>query len=181
MERRDAIRAIGTAAAIALVPADARAVWLRVLAGQRAAAGLTVAQLALVTALGDTIIPRTDSPSASDVGVPAWIDLMVDDYYTSDERAQLIAGIAAIDERAMREGGATFAVLAPDARERVMQALDRPADRQAPDARAYSRLKGLVIHGYFTSERVQRDVLRVEIMPGRFEGAAPMPAPRRGS
>ena len=82
MERRDAIRAIGTAAAIALVPADARAVWLRVLAGQRAAAGLTVAQLALVTALGDTIIPRTDSPSASDVGVPAWIDLMVDDYYT---------------------------------------------------------------------------------------------------
>jgi hypothetical protein len=32
-----------------------------------------------------------------------------------------------------------------------------------------------VIHGYFTSEPVQRNVLRTEIMPGRFDGAADMP------
>lgn len=180
MERRDALRAMGAAAALSLVPRDAHAAWLRVLAGNRPVNGLTTQQLQLVTVLGDVIIPRTDSPSASDVGVAAWIDVMVDDYHTETERKQLIDGIAAIDERAKREGGAAFAALAADARERVMQALDRPADRQAPDARAYSRLKGLIVHGYFTSERVQRDVLHVEILPGRFEGAAPMPA-RRGS
>jgi hypothetical protein len=41
-------------------------------------------------------------------------------------------------------------------------------------------VKGLVIHGYFTSERVQRDVLKTEIMPGRFDGAADMPARNGG-
>ena len=30
----------------------------------------------------------------------------------------------------------------------------------------WSRLKGLVVHGYFTSERVQKDVLKTVIMPG---------------
>ena len=45
----------------------------------------------------------------------------------------------------------------------------------APRARAYSRLKELVIHGYFTSERVQKEVLRTQIIPGRFDGAAPLP------
>jgi len=51
-----------------------------------------------------------------------------------------------------------------------------PVDRQAPDARAWSRLKGLVVHGYFTSERVQKDVLKTVVMPGRFDGNAPMKA-----
>jgi hypothetical protein len=31
-----------------------------------------------------------------------------------------------------------------------------------------------VVHGYFTSERVQKDILRNEIMPGRFVGDAPV-------
>jgi len=31
------------------------------------------------------------------------------------------------------------------------------------------------VHGYFTSEPVMKKVLKVEIMPGRFDGNAPMP------
>jgi hypothetical protein len=42
-------------------------------------------------------------------------------------------------------------------------------------ARTFSRLKQLIVHGYFTSERVQKDVLRVAILPGDFDGSAPMP------
>jgi hypothetical protein len=61
-----------------------------------------------------------------------------------------------------------------------MTSLDRPDDRETPEARAYARLKRLVVHGYFTSERVQKEVLKTEIMPGRFEGNVPMP-PRRTS
>jgi hypothetical protein len=59
-------------------------------------------------------------------------------------------------------------------------ALDAPADRTAPAARGYSRLKGLVVHGYFTSERVQKDVLKTQIMPGHFNGAADMPTKGAG-
>ena len=54
-------------------------------------------------------------------------------------------------------------------------ALDAPTDRTTAAVRGYQRAKGLVIHGYFTSERVQKDVLKTEIMPGRFVGDAPLP------
>ena len=41
-----------------------------------------------------------------------------------------------------------------------------------------ARLKSLVVHGYFTSERVQRDVLHTQMFHDRFQGAADMPARR---
>jgi gluconate 2-dehydrogenase gamma chain len=150
-------------------------------AGHRPADGLTTAQLALVAAIADMIIPRTDTPGATDVGVPAWVNVIVAEYYTDADRTLFLGGLDAIDADAKSAGGVSFTELPAARRESVMQALDRPDDRQAPPARGYARLKGLVVHGYFTSERVQKEVLKVEIMPGRFDGAAPMPAKSRGA
>ena len=48
-------------------------------------------------------------------------------------------------------------------------------ERRSEPGRTYWRLKGLVVHGYFTSEQVSKDVLKVQITPGKFDGAAPMP------
>lgn len=181
MNRRELLRAVGSAAALSFAPRAAHAAWLRAALGHSPAGGLSEQQLALVTAVADAIIPRTDTPGATDVGVPAWVNVIVAEYYTDTERASFLAGLDAIDGEARRSGFESFAALPADARDSRMIALDRPADRQAPEARAYARLKGLVVHGYFTSERVQKEVLKVEIMPGRFDGAAPMPAKGRES
>ena len=54
-------------------------------------------------------------------------------------------------------------------------------DRGAEPSQTYWRIKGLIVHGYFTSERVMRDVLKVNVMPGKFEGAAPVTIKRRPS
>jgi Gluconate 2-dehydrogenase subunit 3 len=151
-----------------------------VAAGRRPSDGLTVAQLALVAAVADVIIPRTDTPGATDVGVPAWINVIVAEFYTDADRALFLGGLDAIDAQAKSVGGVAFMELPAGARESVMLSLDRPDDRQAPAVRGYARLKGLVVHGYFTSERVQKEVLKVEIMPGRFDGSAPMAARNRG-
>jgi gluconate 2-dehydrogenase gamma chain len=174
VDRRDLFRAMGAAAALSIVPRDAVAAWTHVAAGQRPPGSLTDAQLALVAAAGDAILPRTDTPGATDVGVPAWVEVIVAEYYTAAERASFLAGLDAMDAMAKQANGVAFAALPADARDAIMRALDQPADRQAPESRSYARLKGLVVHGYFTSERVQKEVLKVEIMPGRFDGAAPM-------
>ena len=174
MKRRDALHAIGAATAFSLMSLDARAVWARVAVTGGPSGALSGAQFALVTAMAETIIPRTDSPGATDVRVSDWVDLVVAEYYTDAERTSFLAGLDAIDARATVVGGVPFAQLPAAQRDEVMSALER--SDPARDGRTYSRLKGLVIHGYFTSERVQKDVLKVQVMPGRFDGAAPMPA-----
>lgn len=174
MHRRDLLRATAAAAALSLLPRDVQAAWAR--AGQHDAPnGLRNEQRTLVAALADAIIPRTDSPGATDVGVPAFIGVIVSDYYADDERREFDAGVAAIDALALGMSGQAFAALGGAPLVSVMDALDKPADRNAPAVRGYTRLKALVLHGYFTSERVQRDVLKTEIWPGRYDGSAPMP------
>jgi hypothetical protein len=177
MERRDLLRAFGAAAAFTMMPRTAQAAWETVAASPGAPLRvLTDERADLIAALADAIIPRTDTPSAGDVNVMAFVDVIVAEYYNDDERAVFLSGIDLIGARLRRGDATSFAGLSPESQKTLLDALDQPVDRQAPDARAWSRLKGLVVHGYFTSERVQKDVLKTVIMPGRFDGNAPMKA-----
>ena len=178
MKRRDLLRAAGAATALSFLPRNAEAAWSRVLAGYRAADGLTPAQRALVTGIADTIIPRTDMPSASDVGVIDWVDLLVAEYYSETDWTPFLAGLDAIDAQTRSARGRAFSELSADAQREIVGSLDAPVDRRTVEARAYARLKSLVVHGYFTSERVQRDVLHTQMFFDRFQGAADMPARR---
>jgi glucoside 3-dehydrogenase (cytochrome c) hitch-hiker subunit len=175
VERRDVLRALGAAAAFTLMPRTAQAAWETIAASPNAPPRvLTDERSALVASLADAIIPRTDTPGATDVNVTAFIDVIVAEYYSDEERTAFLAGLDLIGARVKRGDMQSFAELSPESQKTLLDALDQPADRQAPDARAWSRLKGLVVHGYFTSERVQKDVLKTVIMPGRFDGNASM-------
>jgi hypothetical protein len=182
MQRRDLLRAVGGATAFALLPLDAVSAWSRVASGVGVAEGLTDAQLSLVGAIGDTILPRTDTPSATDVAVPAFVNVIVGENYTDTQRTQFAAGLDALDAKAKIDAGSSFVDLTPSARGSFIESIEA-VPRNAEPARTYWRLKGLVLHGYFTSERVSKEVLHTEIMPGRFDGNAPMqvPSAKRGS
>jgi hypothetical protein len=174
MERREVLRALGATAALGLLPRNARAVWERVEARRAtAAAALTPAQVALVNAVGDTILPRTETPGASDVGIADWVDVLVAEYYSDEDKATFLAGLDAIDAAAKAAAGSALTDLAPDARGTVIASIESASDRRIEPARTYWRLKGLVIHGYFTSERVQTQVLKTQFMHRQFVGDAP--------
>lgn len=180
MHRRELLRAAASAAALSFIPLRAEAqsaeAWTRVLAGHAPQpAQLTDTQRGIVRTVADAIIPRTDSPGANDVNVLAWIEVIVADYYTDAERTQLLTGLDAMDALAKERTGQSLAGLTGAPLVTVMDALDGATDRTTPAARGYNRLKGLVVHGYFTSKVVQNDVLKTQIMPGRFDGAADMP------
>lgn len=178
MKRRDLLRAAGAITALSLLPRDAEAAWARLLAGHQATGGLNASQRALVSGIADVILPRTDTPSATDAGVTDWVNLIVAEYYDENARKQFVDGLDAIDAQVRSARGQAFSDLPAAAQRGVVAALDVPADRGTPEARAYSRLKALVVHGYFTSERVQQDVLHTQMFFDRFQGAADMPARR---
>jgi len=186
MDRRDLLRAVGAAAAFTMLPSTAEAAWASLAAAPNAGLQqLSATDAATLGALADTWFPRTDTPSATDVGVVAWIDVVVNEYYSDAERKQFNDGLAAID--ALVQSGAVpmptnspanSPAYSPASTAALFDVLEKKP-RSDMAARGYWRLKGLVVHGYFTSERVQKEVLKNEIMPGRYVGDAPHIVPAR--
>jgi hypothetical protein len=158
MDRRALLKSLSAAGALALLPTEAFAAWERVATGLLPADGLSADQLTRIGTIADLILPRTDTPSATDVGVPAFVNVIVSENYTDSDRNAFIANIESIDPTPTG-----------------IDAIESWGDRRAEPARTYWRLKGLIIHGYFTCERVMKDVLHTEVMPGKFDGNAPMP------
>lgn len=173
MERRDLLRTLASATALTILPHKTLEAWSRVASGASTPAGLSDAHMLLVRALADTIIPRTDTPSATDVGVDRFVDVIFAEYLTDEERARAVAGLNGLDARAMEESHKTFAELDGSARGKFVEALESGA-RDTELKRTYWQLKGLIVRGYFTSEPVMKNVLKHVVMPGRFEGAAPI-------
>jgi hypothetical protein len=136
--------------------------------------------MALVRAVADTLIPRTDTPGATDVGVHRFVEVIDSEHATDKDRTAFLAGLDAIDARALSESKVVFASLGLEAKGAFIQSLES-GPRDAEPARTYWRLKGLVVHGYFTSEPVMVEVMKTRVMPGRFEGAAPVAIKRRPS
>jgi hypothetical protein len=172
MQRRDVLKALGAATLLTVLPEhEALAAWARLASNPGSASTLTGAQLALVGAIADTILPRTDTPSATDVGVPAFIDVIVGENFGDAQRASFLSGLDALEAGLRAPDGTAFVAMDVDHRAVAVGAIEQLERRQEP-APTYWRLKGLVLHGYFTSEPVMKKVLKYEMMPGRYDGAA---------
>lgn len=173
MERRDLLRTLASATALTILPHKTLEAWSRVASGAPATSGLSDAHMVLVRALADTIIPRTDTPGATDVGVHRFVDVVFAEYLADEERTRAVAGLNALDERAMTESKVVFADLSAERKGEFIGSLES-GPRDTDLKRTYWQLKGLIVRGYFTSEPVMKNVLKHVVMPGRFEGSAPI-------
>lgn len=181
MQRREALRFLGAATlAPLLTPLSAQerfALGRRLhqqLAAGAAGRALSASQLAQVRALADTLLPRTDTPGALDVGAPEFLDLLLAEWYSDEDRQQLLAGLDALDERCRTTQGKPLAELDGEGRARFLTSLETVhAESGAPEA-AYVRIRGQLIFGFLTSKPIATLTRTTPIIPGRFDGCTPL-------
>lgn len=139
---------------------------------------LTAEELQNVTVLSEQIIPRTDTPGAIDVGIPAFIDRMLADFYEEPQQQIIRAGLARVESDARTQHGKSFASLSSDQQIALMRVYDREAYNQARDGSVsephfFRLIKELTTLGYFTSEPGATEFLRYEPIPGPYRGDIP--------
>lgn len=169
--RREAIRRAALLAGVVVAPQWLLAVDQAIVP---AAAGsrLTAAHAAIAGAVADRILPRTDTPGAADVGVPAFIDRLYADFMTPVEQKMLTDGLDAVDAAAKSAHGGAFTSLTADQKDVLLRTIAR-AEEGTP-AGFFRLIRSATILGYFTSEEVGRKVLHYDPVPGRYEGCVPI-------
>lgn len=173
MQRREVVRYLGAALALPFLPRNAEAaievgqrLHRRLLDEDVTFRTLNAAQQKLVTALAESIIPETDTPGATSVQVPQFIDLILTEWASDGERAAFLDGLSAIDAKG-------FTTAPPARRTELLSALDAARGDKVGPGFAFGRLKALTVYGYFTSEPVQRDVLKTQMFFDGYHGDVP--------
>ena len=172
MTRRAALKRAALFLGVALTPSLIANV-LQVAATPGAkAVFLSPAQLDLVTAIAERILPRTDTPGATDVGVPAFVDLMLGKYSTESERQVFTAGLDEVNAASLASHAQSFVKISAAQQDAILMKI--AVASQKKDKTFFHQIKELTVVGYFTSEIVGRTVLHYDPVPGRFQGCVPI-------
>ena len=136
---------------------------------------LSPAQARAVTALAEVIIPRTDTPGASEAGVTEFVDALLTGWLDAPDRDRFLAGLDEVDATARTAHGTDFADCTPAQQTRLVTQLDEDLDRRRQDPGEdetrtfFYDMKRFTLAGYFTSRPGLR-ALGYRIIPGAFEG-----------
>jgi glucoside 3-dehydrogenase (cytochrome c) hitch-hiker subunit len=180
MDRRHLLKLLGTTAAFAgWTPLELEAL-LKPGGTQRAqVAFFTDAQREAMTAFCDLIIPTTDTPGSVEIGGVEYIELIVSEWYDDEEQGRFMRGLAHLDEHTQAVAGTPFAQADETRQVAILTGLEaegRMLTEADPDADEsfFHQARGLVLHGYYTSEVGMKDEQMFVERPGFYEGDVPL-------
>ena len=134
----------------------------------------------------ELIIPATDTPGARTAGVSEFIDLIVAEWYTEEERARFLSGLADLDRRGRAVIGRLFVEAPASYQEQIFSELEAElltfrATGGKPEERFFHQLKYLTLYGYYTSKIGLEQELHWTAIPGRYDPCLATGVGRRGS
>lgn len=143
---------------------------------------LTDEQVNQLTLLADTIVPATDTPSASQVHVPEFVDVLMADVLSEDQKQSIADGLQGLDDAGKNDSSGSFVDLRPGQRHDFVQRIDDHAfgsessdDYSSSFLSHYRYLKAMILMSYFTSEEGVKQNLNYVVIPGDYHGCIDLP------
>ena len=122
---------------------------------------LTAAQLDTSAALCDFILPADDqSPAASEVGVPDFIDEWVSAPYgqQQSDRKSILAGLEWLEQQSRSQFNSTFASAGEEQATGLLDSIARPGQGATELADFFDRFRFLAVGAYYTTEAGIEDI-----------------------
>lgn len=128
----------------------------------------------IITLVSDTILPEDDFPSASQVGVPGFIEQLVEETYTSEQQEYFIGSIQRFADETVNRFNKQFTDLTAEERHQYVQEKSSDSvhgrNQETAGPEFIRSMKELTLLGYFTSEEGATQVLRYMQTPGPYRG-----------
>lgn len=178
MNRREALKRIALLSGGALSLSTVSGI----LGGCRAGGGaystqtLTSDQYDLVARIADLIIPPTDTPGAKAAGVQEYVDHMLTDWNTEEEKNHFLDGLDHVDEVSRDSFDSGFMELEESQQVEILKQLENEAKEDNSDSDLdpfFRMMKEFTIVGYYTSEIGADQELQAGIVPGYYDACAP--------
>jgi hypothetical protein len=147
---------------------------------------LSKEQALMVTEVAEIIIPKTETPGAKEVGVPAFIDLVLKDCFSKEDQDRFLAGLQEFDAAAKQNFGSLFMDLEPARQQEHVKKIHDAAievektTQPAPKRPFVLVMKELTMLGFFTSKAGATEVLQYDPVPGGYKSCVPLKEAGKG-
>jgi hypothetical protein len=132
----------------------------------------TTAELATITVLADIIIPKDEkSGSASDAGVPAFIEFIVKDM--PDHQVPMRGGLRWLDITCLKRYEKSFVDCSKEQQLRLIDEIAYPTlakPEMQQGVNFFNRMRSLTASGFFSSKMGMEDLGYMGNRPNRWEG-----------
>lgn len=129
----------------------------------------SMTEMNVVKSLIDTILPKTDSPSASDVGVHKIMDSMVGMVYNEKQRDEFRKSFDNLTQYISdKNDGKSFDKLSSDTKISILKTLEEVDKQELETKTAYLTLKQQTIAYYLSTEEVGLNYLNYLPVPGEY-------------
>lgn len=132
-------------------------------------------EMATITVLADIIIPKDDkSPSASEVGVPDFIEFIVKDL--PDHKIPMRGGLKWLDLYALKQYNNTFVDCKPEEQIAIVEEIAYPSKAKPEVSQGvsfFNRMRDLTASGFYTTKEGIADLGYAGNKPGVWNGVPP--------
>ncbi len=129
----------------------------------------TQEQAFVISEVAEIIIPKTDTPGAKEAGVPAFIEQMIFECYSEENRDKFVNALNEFIKTA------DFPNLSTEKRTEYVFGEHEKAIQEKTQPRPFVlTMKELTMLGFFSSQPGATQVLQYEAVPGRYIGCQPL-------
>lgn len=129
---------------------------------------LSPEQFKTISAIAETILPKSDTPGAIDVKVPEFIDGFLDQVMPLEGREKFMAGLNQFMQTTQTDMGKSFDNASAEEQASYLVQLEDSTEKEILDF--YRGMRSMTIRGYFTSEEIGTKFLKYDPVPGMWQG-----------
>jgi hypothetical protein len=145
---------------------------------------LSETQAKTLSALVDRILPKTETPGALEVGVDQFIDKMLQKVFPEDIQKGFSGGLDSFNTAANTAFGKDFTKGSAEQQDQLIREYEEKSGPlpgsmwgfsfgEPTEFPFYRMMKELALMGYFQSEKVGKEILAYNPIPGPYEGCIP--------
>lgn len=128
----------------------------------------------LISEIGETIIPKTNTPGAKDLSAHLFALMMIDDCYEPGKQNQFEKGLKEFDEFSKKRFDKTFVKCTSPERLELLKSIEDKKDVPANVTFFYNTIKSLTLLAYTSSQYYLTKVHEYKLVPGKFYGCVPV-------
>lgn len=131
-------------------------------------------EMALISALADTIMPDTETPGAVAAGVPSVLQTLASDWGNDDYRGYWRGGLDALNTALKQSARRDFVDLNETLRKSELKKYDAKVFKGQASDDFYRDLKATILQAYYMSEAGATQELAYEPVPGDWIACMPL-------